>query len=164
MRAARELLMVAPLVLVLDQWSKDWLIHGFQIAARSPYRLCEYFSLVMAWNRGVSFSMFSSGATWAPYALIGLAVLVSGVLARLALRAPTRRDRLGYALVIGGALSNALDRVRFGAVADFFYAHVGELGWPAFNVADMAICLGVGLLMLGAFGERSEKLESKKQE
>jgi signal peptidase II len=51
-------------------------------------------------------------------------------------------------MVMGGALGNVVDRLRFGAVADFFYAHIGDLGWPAFNVADSAICIGVGILLV----------------
>jgi signal peptidase II len=54
-------------------------------------------------------------------------------------------------MIIGGALGNAIDRIRVGAVADFFYFHLGELGWPAFNIADSAICLGVAILLLRIF-------------
>jgi signal peptidase II len=138
---------IALAVFVLDQWSKYWLIHGLDMAARAPLRLGEYFTLVMAWNTGVSFSMFAHSAQWMPLALTVAAVVVSGVLARLALRSNHRLERIGYAMVVGGALGNALDRVRFGAVPDFFYAHIGDLGWPAFNVADMGISVGVGLLL-----------------
>ena len=111
----------------------------------------------MAWNRGVSFSMFSHAATWMPWLLVGLALVICAVLIHLALKSQNRWERAGYAMVVGGALGNALDRARFGAVADFFYAHIGDLGWPAFNVADMAICGGVALLLLslGFLGKSS---------
>jgi signal peptidase II len=69
----------------------------------------------------------------------------------MALKSERNLERIGYAMVVGGALGNAIDRLRFGAVADFFYAHIGDLGWPAFNVADIAICSGVGLLLLALF-------------
>jgi signal peptidase II len=143
----RHLVMVAGLVFTLDQASKYWLLEVMHIAARAPMRLHENFALVMAWNRGVSFSMFSHASAWMPFVLVALALAISAVLVRLALASPSRWERVGYAMVIGGALGNALDRLRFGAVADFFYVHVGQLGWPAFNVADMAICSGVGLLL-----------------
>ncbi len=143
-----DLLLAAGVVFLLDQFSKYWLIEIYGIAARAPVHLCEYFALVMAWNKGVSFSMFSSHAGFMPYVLIALAVGISGVLARLCLKSADRLERVAYALIIGGALGNALDRVRFGAVADFFYAHIGNLGWPAFNVADSAICIGVWMLLL----------------
>ena len=142
------LVAVASSVFALDQFSKWWLITVLDVAARSPMHLCANFSLVMAWNKGVSFSMFAHSAGWMPYVLMALAVVISGMLVRLCLRSPHRLERVGYAMVVGGAMGNAIDRLRFGAVADFFYAHVGDLGWPAFNVADMAICTGVGLLLL----------------
>lgn len=142
------LMMTASIVFALDQLSKWWLLEVFQIAQRAPVRLTENFVLMMAWNRGVSFSMLSHSSEWVPYVLAALAAGISAVLVRLCLRSPYRLERLGYAMVVGGALGNALDRLRFGAVADFFYAHIGDLGWPAFNVADSAICIGVGLLLI----------------
>ena len=142
-----SLIVIALIVFALDQASKYWLLAVFDIAARAPVRLHENFALVMAWNRGVSFSMFSHSSEWMPYVLAALAASISALLARLALRSEHGLERIGYAMVIGGAMGNALDRLRFGAVADFFYAHIGARGWPAFNVADMAICTGVGLLL-----------------
>lgn len=143
-----QLCLIAGAVFALDQGSKYWLIHVYGLGVRAPVHLHEYFSLVMAWNKGVSFSLFAHGAEWMPVLLTLAAVGISGLLARLCLKSQHRGERVGYAMVIGGALGNAFDRVRFGAVADFFYAHIGTLGWPAFNVADMAICTGVGLLLL----------------
>jgi signal peptidase II len=149
MRArAKPVALTAMAVFLADQASKYWLIHGLGLGVRSPIVLCDNFALVMAWNRGVSFSMFAHQSEWMPWLLTLGAVLICAILLRLALRAPEKWERIGYAMVIGGALGNALDRVRFGAVADFFYAHIGDLGWPAFNVADMAICTGVGILLL----------------
>jgi signal peptidase II len=139
---------LAVLVFALDQLSKWWLLEVFRIAERAPVGLHENFALVMAWNRGVSFSMFAHSAAWMPYVLVVMALVISAILVRLGLKSEQRLERVGYAMVVGGALGNAVDRLRFGAVADFFYAHIGTLGWPAFNVADMAICLGVGLLLL----------------
>ncbi len=144
----RPVLFIAVLVFLADQASKYWLIHGVGLSDGVPIRLGSYFALVMAWNRGVSFSMFAHSTEWMPWALTLGAVLISALLLRLALHTPNKWERIGYALVIGGALGNAFDRARFGAVADFFYAHIGDLGWPAFNVADMAICTGVGVLLL----------------
>ena len=145
---AKPVALVAIAVFVLDQLSKYLLIDYLEHGARAPMYVNEYFSLVMAWNRGVSFSMFAHSAEWMPYVLTAGAVLISGVLVRLALHTPKCWEQAAYAAIIGGALGNAFDRVRFGAVADFFYAHIGDLGWPAFNVADMAICAGVGILLV----------------
>lgn len=146
-RRLQGLLAVALTVFLLDQGSKYWLIHVLDVPAHAPMHLTRYFALLMAWNTGVSFSMFAHSAPWMPQALTAAALLVSALLVRLCLHSPHRFARLGYALVIGGALGNAFDRLRFGAVADFFYFHIGTLGWPAFNVADMAIVGGVGLLL-----------------
>ncbi|MES2984259.1 MAG: signal peptidase II [Pseudomonadota bacterium] len=140
--------LVALLVFALDQLSKYWVVVVVGMQTRPPVVLNEYMSLVMAWNRGVSFSMFSHESQVMPYVLTLLAVVVSAILARLALKSERRWERIGYAMVIGGALGNALDRLRHGAVADFLYVHVGALGWPAFNVADSGICIGVGLLLI----------------
>lgn len=142
-----QFLLIAVLVFTADQASKYWLLEVFSIAAKAPLRLYENFALVLAWNRGVSFSMFAYAADWMPYILVAVAAAISALLVRLGLKSPHRLERIGYAMVVGGALGNAVDRVRFGAVADFFYAHIGRWGWPAFNVADMAICAGVGLLL-----------------
>lgn len=143
------LFVVSLLTLVLDQFSKYWMLNEVGIVLRSPIVVTDFFSLVMLWNRGVSFGMFShSNTDWAPYFLIGVAVVISLILARMAIKSPKKWERFSYGLVIGGALANALDRIRFGAVADFFYFHIGDLGYPAFNVADSAICVGVAILLI----------------
>jgi signal peptidase II len=147
-RPAAQISLIALLVLALDQLSKYWLVERIGMATRPPLVVTDFFSLVMVWNHGVSFGMFSHASAFMPYVLIALAVMISGLMLRMALKSPSAWERLGYALVIGGALSNALDRVRVGAVADFFYFHVGNLGYPAFNVADSCICVGVGLLVI----------------
>ncbi len=154
-RRVRPILLMALVVFLLDQWSKYWLLEVYAIAARAPVRLHENFALVMAWNKGVSFSMFAHDAAFMPYVLAGLAILISAVLLRMSLSAHRRYERLGFAMIIGGAIGNAVDRLRYGAVPDFFYAHIGDLGWPAFNVADMAICTGVGLLCIGMLKPRA---------
>ena len=138
---------MALLVFIADQLSKYWLVVVYDMPARAPVHLNAYFALVMAWNKGVSFSMFAGNSVLMPVLLTLAAVIVSVLLTRLALTTTHRLERIGYGMVVGGALGNALDRVRFGAVADFFYAHLGDLGWPAFNVADMGICTGVALLL-----------------
>lgn len=142
------LALIALGVFALDQWSKYYFLVQFDLPIRAPVRVNAYFTLVMAWNRGVSFSMFARMGEWMPIILTLAAVMISALLVRLCLKSSNRLERLGYAMVVGGALGNACDRVRFGAVADFFYVHVGALGWPAFNAADMAIVSGVGLLLL----------------
>jgi lipoprotein signal peptidase len=141
------ILLVVLAVIGLDQLSKWYILEVLGMPSRPPLYVMEYFSLVLVWNKGVSFGMFNNGQAM-PYLLLLLSLTISALLLRLALKTPLRWERIGYAMVIGGALGNSIDRLRFGAVVDFLYAHIGELGWPAFNVADSAICLGVALLLL----------------
>jgi signal peptidase II len=146
-RSLRATLLAALLVMALDQFSKYWLLYEYGMVAGVPVEVTEFFRLVMVWNHGVSFGILNKAHTLIPYALIGVALLISGLLLRLAAQSTVRLERLAYGFIIGGALGNAIDRVRVGAVADFFYFHLGALGWPAFNVADVAICVGVFTLL-----------------
>lgn len=146
-RAHITLATVALLTIAADQLSKWYLLFVVGMPHRPPIFVTEFFSLVMVWNRGVSFGMLNQDER-GPYLLIALALVISAVLLRLALKTTLRWERIGYAMVIGGALGNVIDRVRFSAVADFFYFHIGDLGWPAFNIADAAIVLGVGILLI----------------
>lgn len=139
---------IALVTLLLDQLSKWYLLFVVGMPSRPPIVVNEYFSLVMVWNKGVSFGIFNHPERSMPWVLVAVALVISAVLLRMALKTTLRWERVGYAMVMGGALGNVVDRVRFGAVADFFYAHIGDLGWPAFNVADAAICVGVGVLLI----------------
>ncbi len=139
---------LALLTLAFDQLSKWWLLAQVGMAGHAPIVLTPWCAIVMVWNHGISFGMLNHGDPTPPWLLVLMAVAVSAVLVRLAVKTALKWERIGYALVIGGALANALDRLRYGAVADFFYFHRGDLGWPAFNVADAAICLGVFTLLI----------------
>jgi len=145
--------LTAVLVIILDQLSK-WVILTQVMDPPVAITVLPIFDLVLAWNRGVSFSMFSSDGAQAPYFLAGFAVLVAGILGFWLSRVKAPLLAVGLGLVIGGALGNVIDRLRFGAVVDFLYFHYAGWGWPAFNLADSAITVGVGLLLLdGLFGK-----------
>lgn len=145
--------LAAVLVLILDQISK-WVILTQVMDPPVTIQVLPVFDLVLAWNRGVSFSMFSSDAGHAPYLLSGFALLVAVLLGIWLSRVKTLLPALGLGLVIGGALGNVVDRLRFGAVVDFLYFHYAGWGWPAFNLADSVITVGVGLLLIdGLFGK-----------
>jgi signal peptidase II len=138
---------VALATLMLDQLSKWILLVVVDIAARQEMVVTSFFKLVMVWNYGISFGMLAQPGTYVPWFLKGVALLIAGVVAYLAVRSHSTWERVAYGLIIGGALGNVVDRVRFGAVADFFLFHVGEYAWPAFNVADASIFCGVALLV-----------------
>tara|TARA_R110002096_G_scaffold229063_8_gene418576 strand:+ start:1441 stop:1959 length:519 start_codon:yes stop_codon:yes gene_type:complete len=106
------------------------------------------FNLIFLRNDGVTFGMLG-GAPW--WALSGLALVVTVWLAVLLVRTDSRLDAAAYGLVIGGALGNVVDRLRIGAVTDFLDVYVGTWHWPAFNIADVAVVSGVGLLLASEF-------------
>lgn len=139
---------VALLVLVADQASKDWLL-GLLRDHPQGIVLTPFFNLVMVWNRGVSFGLFNSGdddlQRWLLIAVT--AAIALGLLIWL-WRAATVYLTVALGLVVGGAVGNIVDRIRLGAVADFFDLHVAGWHWPAFNIADAGIVVGVVLLVL----------------
>jgi signal peptidase II len=134
-------------ILIADQLSKFWLLDYLAMGAHAPVEVTSFFKLVMVWNYGISFGMLAMPDSWMPMLLIALAVVISALLWRLAHKTDDRAEALAYMVIIGGALGNAIDRVRYGAVADFFYFHIGTLGWPAFNIADASIFCGVAAIL-----------------
>lgn len=143
-------LTAATLLLIVDQISK-WII---LTQAMSPPRVIEvtgFFNLVLAWNRGVSFSLFASDAAFMPYILSAIALLVTVGLFFWLRRQQNRLAALAIGLVMGGAVGNVIDRLRFGAVVDFLDFHLSGYHWPAFNLADSGITIGVILLLLESF-------------
>lgn len=146
-------LAIAAAALFVDQLSK-WFVRTVVMDPPRTIPVTDFFELVLAWNRGVSFSMFSSDRAWAPYLLAGFAVAVAAGLAIWLRQATSRSMAAGLGLIIGGALGNALDRLTHGAVVDFLQFRWGINYFPAFNLADSAITVGVGLLLLdGLFGK-----------
>ena len=140
-------LTVALLLLASDQLSKWVALDLLDLAAR-PITVTPFFNLVMVWNRGVSFGMLDSLGAFAPWLLSGLALaVVIGLLFWLK-RSEHAMTAIGLGLVIGGAIGNALDRLRHGAVVDFLDFHLAGYHWPAFNLADAGICVGAGLIVV----------------
>ena len=120
-----------------------------------PPRVIEvtgFFNLVPVWNRGVSFGMLGDSET-SRWILVGLAFVIVAILVVWLIRAGSAVVVFALVLVIGGALSNVIDRVVFGAVVDFIDIHAFGWHWPAFNLADMSIVAGTALLLYdGLFG------------
>lgn len=148
-------LAVAAAVAAADQLVKWWLL-GVIAEAPGGIAVTSFFNLVMVWNRGVSFGLFGGGAL-PPWLLAAVAIAVAVGLTVWLARIEERWLGAAVGAVIGGAVGNVVDRVRTGAVADFFDFHVGAYHWPAFNVADAAITLGVGFLFIDALLIRRER-------
>lgn len=145
------------LTLLLDLISKWWIVDHV-MAPPKVIPLTPFFNIVMVWNRGVSFGLFNSSAT-GQWVLIALAVVLIVVLLVWLSRAENRLVATALGLIIGGAVGNVIDRVRFGAVADFLDFYWGGWHWPAFNVADSAIAVGAALLILDSVFQRPENTD-----
>lgn len=149
-------------IFVADRLSKEILVP--LLDGQDPIVVTGFFNLVMVWNRGVSFGLFQQGDDVGRYLLTGFAVVVGLLLVIWMLRSTTRLAVTGLALVAAGALGNAYDRMVFGAVADFLDFHLSGYHFWAFNVADSAITIGVGLLLLDAFRARPELAAVSKEQ
>ncbi|MFT4171501.1 MAG: signal peptidase II [Rhodocyclaceae bacterium] len=138
---------VSALVIVLDQYTK-WLVQQ-ALALGEGIPVTSFFDLVFVYNRGAAFSFLANHSGWQRWFFVGLAVVICGwLLAMLRRHQDETLQPLAFTLVIGGAIGNVIDRLAHGAVVDFLYFHAGRYGWPAFNVADSAICVGVALMVL----------------
>ena len=137
---------LAILVCGLDQISKYAILARFQHGEVRP--VTDFFDLVLVYNPGAAFSFLADHSGWQRWFFIILAFTISAWMLMLMWRHQGERVQpLAFALIIGGAIGNVIDRFNFGAVVDFLYFHAGPYGWPAFNLADSAITLGVGLML-----------------
>jgi signal peptidase II len=139
------------LMLLVDQAHKLWMLNVYDIVSRQPVRVLSFFDLVMAWNKGVSYSLFEADSDLELYVLLAVTAAATLFLAVWLWRAQTRLSGLALGLIIGGAIGNGIDRMAYGAVADFFHFHVGTFSWYVFNLADIGIVAGVGLLLYESF-------------
>jgi signal peptidase II len=141
---------LAAAVIVLDQLSKFWILNVFDLPAKGQVPVTPFFNLTMVWNRGVSFGLLRAEADLARWGLAVFSLVVAVALAVWARNLTRKLPALALGLVIGGALGNLVDRVRFGAVADFLDFSGLMFPW-VFNIADSGITIGVALLLLDSF-------------
>ena len=128
-------------------YGNAWSVVGF------PYimsHVTNWFNIVFTWNPGASFSVFRSFGEAYPIIIILATGALIGFLFYYMFRRAGAYEKLPLAFIIGGALGNLIDRVRFGAVVDFLDFHGGGWHWPAFNVADIFIVIGVGLFIINS--------------
>ena len=153
------LALVTLVVMALDQWTK-WLTLAYSPEHRPIPVIPGFFDLVNIRNRGAAFGFLNrSDIEWQFWLFLGATVVaVAAIIALIrSMRADDRRLVLGLGLVMGGALGNLVDRVRFRAVIDFLDFYIGAWHWPAFNVADVAICLGALLACLSLWRHPREE-------
>ncbi len=138
------------LVLVLDQAVKAWIVHSFSLY-ESVVVIPGLFNLTFLTNTGAAFGILAGQPSWERQLFffgVALVALVAIVVMHRRLAGQSRWFTVALGLIGGGALGNLVDRVRYGAVIDFLDFHVKGYHWPAFNVADSAITVGVGLFLL----------------
>jgi signal peptidase II len=170
-RLFRRGLIVAALILIADQLSKYWVLKVLfglpdPITTASwapPIRITGFLDFAMVWNYGISFGLLAGDS---PLARWGLSVVALAVVVGLLIWL-RRNDRGliagGVGLIIGGAIGNVIDRLRFGAVADFLHFYAGQYSFWVFNVADSAISIGVMLLIVDSlFGRRAHPVAAQR--
>ncbi|MBL8702576.1 MAG: signal peptidase II [Alphaproteobacteria bacterium] len=133
--------------LIVDQVTK-WAIVEFVMRPGQRIAVLPFFNLVLGFNPGISFGMFRETLDDFPYAFSLVKLTIVGLLAWLLARSDDRWERVGFGLMIGGALGNVADRLRIGAVVDFLDFHIAGWHWPSFNLADAALSIGVMIMLL----------------
>jgi signal peptidase II len=137
-------------IVLADQLTKWAVLAHFAPGERRE--LTGFFNLVLVFNKGAAFSFLADAAGWQTPILVSFALVAAVIVSVLLVRSPGRPlFCAGLALILGGALGNVIDRLRFGYVVDFLDVHAGAWHWPAFNVADSAITVGAALLILDGF-------------
>jgi signal peptidase II len=153
-------LLISGVVIIADQLSKmaivDWVfrpdgVTATPYATRQVVEILPFFQLRLTWNSGISFSLLNSGETVTVILLVAFQLCIVGVLIWWLRQAENRTVSLGIGFIVGGALGNIADRIRFGAVVDFLDFHAAGYHFPTFNLADSCITLGVGFWLLDAY-------------
>jgi len=153
-RSSRWFLLAAG-VLVLDYATKMAVLRTF--APGEGLALAPFFNLVLVFNKGAAFSFLATAQGWQTLFFAAIAIVASAVISFLILKNENKSLFCGaLALILGGALGNLYDRIAYGHVVDFLDFHAAGWHFPAFNVADSAITVGAGILILESFLQRPE--------
>jgi len=163
MSTARLAILVAIATLALDQASKLYLLFVYDLFLHEPVALAPFIELIVVWNRGISYGLLQQETDLGRWLLTGFSLIAAIGLGVWMLRTPHRFLAVAIALIVGGAVGNAIDRIAYGAVFDFIHVHVGTFSWYVFNIADAAIVAGVIGLVYDSFvleGRRAKRDES----
>ncbi|PLX88613.1 MAG: signal peptidase II [Desulfuromonas sp.] len=156
----RLALLTAGFGLVLDQLSKLYIDRTFHLYESVPV-LDNFFHITYIRNRGAAFGILSDNALRLPFFIIvSIAAIIGMIWYLRQLRADQHLSQLALGMILSGAVGNLIDRVRLGEVIDFIDVHWYTHHWPAFNVADSAICVGVGLLLLESWRDERHRHQS----
>jgi len=156
-RRYRTIALLALAVFALDQSTKLWIQQAIPVWEKGFTVIPGFFDIVHILNRGAAFGFLNShDINWQRPFFIAVSILALGLIWTLA---RSKEDDgpfyvYGLGLILGGALGNLLDRVRLGVVVDFLDLYVGDMHWPAFNVADMGICIGAAALLVSFYQQR----------
>ena len=132
---------------VADYFSKLWALET--LGNGVVMRLTPWMDFKLAFNKGAAFSLFADGSGWQRWFFMGIATVIGLWLCyAIVFERTNALTRLAYASILGGAIGNLYDRILHGKVVDFISWHLGNAYWPTFNVADVGICVGVGLLVI----------------
>ena len=143
---------IALATVLADQAHKAWMLYVYDIGARGTVAITSFFDLVLVWNQGISYGLIPQQGVAGRWGLILFAFGASLALAVWLARLTSPLAAVSIGLIIGGAIGNAIDRIAYGAVADFFSLHAFGYQWYVFNIADTAIVAGVvGLLYESLF-------------
>ncbi|MGZ3254906.1 MAG: signal peptidase II, partial [Burkholderiaceae bacterium] len=138
---------IAILVILCDQLTKIAIAKLFTFGESRP--VTSFFNMVLAYNKGAAFSFLAAESGWQRYFFTGMGIAAALFIIYLLKRhAGQRLFCWALSLVLGGAVGNVIDRIMYGHVIDFLDVHIGNWHWPAFNVADSAICIGAVLFVL----------------
>ncbi len=146
---------LAFLACALDQLTK-WAIVSQVMTPPRIIEITPFFNLMLGWNRGVSFGLFDASSPYAPWIFSTVSLVISVALLGWLYNVRRIMPALALGLIVGGAVGNVIDRIRFGAVTDFLDFHLAGYHWPAFNLADSAITVGVALLFADALFRRRQ--------
>jgi signal peptidase II len=155
-------LATAAITCALDQAVKLWLIYGYELEVKGTVAVAPFVDFVLTWNTGISYGWFQQEGPFGQWVLLAIKVVAVALLLIWLARAGSWVLALALGLIIGGALGNAIDRLIYGAVADFVLLHVTtaqwSLNWYVFNLADAAIVAGVAAILYHSIvGERAAK-------
>ena len=144
-------LAIAAVTFCVDWAVKLYFLYGLDfinLKEGQGFEVTSFFNIIMVWNPGVSFGLFPAESEAGRYFLIGFALVVITILTIWLFQAANRWLAISLGFIIGGASANVVDRIVYGKVADFFHFYIGDWHWYVFNIADAAIVIGVGLLII----------------